>query len=153
MGKGIGMTAPALLIRGQVMHHRLRPVLNRFVYPVFYVRLNLSQLHTIRAAWFGIDCWRPLSLRTQDYGPRDGSSLEMWMRQVLAENNIEADGDIWRTARRHVARHTHGHHRGSPSVRCATTRSPGDRWIAGDSTPWPLGAPYGSSTAREHSGS
>jgi DUF1365 family protein len=85
------------LLQGQVMHARLRPALNRFVYPVFYVRLNLGQLESCRRAsrWFGIDRWRPLSLRLRDYGPRDGSSLLDWMRALLASHNIAADGDIW----------------------------------------------------------
>ncbi|MDE2608779.1 MAG: DUF1365 family protein, partial [Burkholderiales bacterium] len=34
----------ALLLTGQVMHERLRPTRNRFVYPVFCVRLNLDRL-------------------------------------------------------------------------------------------------------------
>jgi hypothetical protein len=38
---------------------------------------------------------RPLSLRTRDYGPRDGSDLELWMRTLLAEQGIAADGEIW----------------------------------------------------------
>ena len=88
-------SAPALLIRGQVMHERLRPARNRFVYPVFYVRLNLSRLDELNSPWFGIDRWRPVSLRTRDYGPRDGSSLTSWMRATLADAGIEADGEIW----------------------------------------------------------
>ncbi|MYN45880.1 DUF1365 family protein [Pseudoduganella sp. FT93W] len=89
------MSSAAQLLQGQVMHARLRPALNRFVYPVFYVRLNLSRLEQAGTRWFGIDCWRPLSVRTRDYGPRDGSSLEHWMRQLLASHGIQADGDIW----------------------------------------------------------
>jgi len=88
-------TAPAFLIRGQVMHARLRPTSNRFVYPVFYLRLNLSRLNEIKVPWFGIDRWRPVSLRTRDYGPRDGSNLTHWMRTTLADADIAADGDIW----------------------------------------------------------
>lgn len=85
----------AQLMQGQVMHARLRPAPNRFVYPVFYVRLNLAQLEQAGTRWFGIDRWRPLSVRTRDYGPRDGSSLEAWMRQLLASHGIRADGQIW----------------------------------------------------------
>ncbi|SHN40012.1 hypothetical protein SAMN05192549_110114 [Duganella sacchari] len=87
--------APAQLVHARVMHARLRPVLHRFVYPVFYVRLNLAQLERCQSRWFGIDRRRPLSLRTRDYGPRDGSSLEHWMRALLAEHDIAANGEIW----------------------------------------------------------
>jgi DUF1365 family protein len=87
--------APVQLVHARVMHARLRPATNKFVYPVFYVRVNLSRLAECRYRWFGIDCWRPATIRTRDYGPRDGASLEAWMRACLKEHDIEADGDIW----------------------------------------------------------
>lgn len=85
----------AQLVYGQVTHARLRPVPHRFVYPVFYVRLNLARLDACNSRWFGIDRWRPLAIRRRDYGPRDGSSLEQWMRALLCEHHIDADGEIW----------------------------------------------------------
>lgn len=88
-------SSPVELVHARVMHARVRPTNNRFVYPVFYVRINLSRLADCRYKWFGIDCWRPASIRTRDYGPRDGSSLETWMRSLLKEHGISADGDIW----------------------------------------------------------
>lgn len=88
-------TTAAQLVHGQVMHARLRPAAHRFVYPLFYVRLNLARLEECNSRWFGVDSWRPLSIRSRDYGPRDGSSLEQWMRKLLREHGIEADGEIW----------------------------------------------------------
>lgn len=85
----------AQLIHARVMHARLKPVSHRFVYPVFYVRVNLARLDDCQSAWFGIDRRRPLSIRTRDYGPRDGHSLQQWMRALLAAHDIEADGEIW----------------------------------------------------------
>jgi uncharacterized protein len=90
------MTRPAAqLVHGQVMHARLRPAQHCFVYPVFYVRLNLARLDECNSRWFGVDRWRPLSIRRSDYGPRDGSNLEQWMRNLLREHDISADGAIW----------------------------------------------------------
>jgi DUF1365 family protein len=90
------MNQPAAqLVHGQVMHARLRPAPHRFVYPVFYVRLDLARLDACNSRWFGVDRWRPLSIRSRDYGPRDGSSLELWMRALLREHDIDADGEIW----------------------------------------------------------
>jgi DUF1365 family protein len=90
-------SAAAQLVHGQVMHERLRPATNRFVYRVCYVRINLARLAEADRVtrWFGVDRWRPLSLRTRDYGPRDGSSLDAWMRALLREHGMAADGDIW----------------------------------------------------------
>ena len=84
------MEHSAEIIVGQVMHERLRPVRNRFVYPVFCLRLDLAQLGSLRNRWFAVDRWAPLSLRTRDYGPRDGSSLLDWMRGVLWDAGINA---------------------------------------------------------------
>ncbi|WP_179673291.1 DUF1365 domain-containing protein [Duganella sp. 1224] len=87
--------AAAQLVDARVMHSRFRPVLHRFVYPVFYVRVNLARLDACQSSWFGIDRRRPLSIRTRDYGPRDGSDLQRWMRALLATHGIHADGEIW----------------------------------------------------------
>lgn len=88
-------TAAARIISGQVMHERLRPVLHRFVYPVFYLRVNLARLNELNSAWFGINRWRVAALYTKDYGARDGSDLESWMRTLLQQAGIKADGEIW----------------------------------------------------------
>ncbi len=87
--------AAAQLLHGQVTHVRLRPAPHRFVYPLFYVRLNLARLDECDTRWFGVDRWRPLSIWRRDYGPRDGSSLEQWMRALLRDHHIDADGEIW----------------------------------------------------------
>ncbi|MDE2203237.1 MAG: DUF1365 domain-containing protein [Burkholderiaceae bacterium] len=89
------MNVDAQLLVGQVMHRRLRPVVNRFVYPVFAIRVKLSALGRLNGTWFGVDCWRPLSLRTRDYGPRDGSDLLAWIRRTLHDAGVNADGEVW----------------------------------------------------------
>lgn len=85
----------AYLINGVVMHQRLRPARHRFLYRVFAVRLRLSALDHIGNAWFGIDRRRPMSLRTKDYGPRDGSPLLPWIRRQLADAGLPHDGEVW----------------------------------------------------------
>jgi len=87
--------AAAQIMLGQVMHERVRPVRHRFVYPVFYLRVNLARIDELNSAWFGINRWRAASLQTKDYGPRDGSDLSAWMRQLLGREGVEADGEIW----------------------------------------------------------
>lgn len=82
---GYCMKAAAELIVGKVMHMRLRPVRHRFVYPVFYVRVDLGRLDEIGSRWFGVDRLRPLGLRVADHGPRDGSDLLAWMRGLLRD--------------------------------------------------------------------
>ncbi|WP_205627209.1 DUF1365 domain-containing protein [Herbaspirillum rhizosphaerae] len=89
------MSAPAYLIRGQVMHERMRPARHRFVYPVFCLRLNLARLDEAGNFWFGVNRSGLMSLRTHDYGSRDGSDLDAWMRAQLKEAGLPHDGEIW----------------------------------------------------------
>jgi len=87
--------AAGYLLFAQVMHQRYRPVVHRFVYPVFCLRLNLAELAGLDNRWFGVDRRRPLSLRTRDYGSRDGSDLLVWIRGVLSDAGLPADGAVW----------------------------------------------------------
>lgn len=88
------MTA-AYLIRGEVKHDRLRPVRHSFVYPVFAVRLRLSALNEASNAFFGVDCRRLMTVRTGDYGPRDGSPLLPWIREQLNSAGLPSNGEVW----------------------------------------------------------
>ena len=92
------MAHQSTLITGVVMHQRTRPILHRFIYPVFMVRINLDQLckdaTQLNSYIFGINTWRPLSLYFKDYGPRNGSDLRTWINGVLQHNDIEVDGEI-----------------------------------------------------------
>jgi ABC-type phosphonate transport system ATPase subunit len=87
--------AAALLLSGQVMHQRLRPVRHRFVYPVFCVRLDLARMAEAGNTWFGVDRRRLMCVRTRDYGPRDGSDLGTWVRGHLQQAGLPHDGTIW----------------------------------------------------------
>ncbi|SDD55311.1 hypothetical protein SAMN05216345_11113 [Cupriavidus sp. YR651] len=89
------MSPVAWLIHSHVMHDRLRPVRNRFVYPVFCLRLNLEALPLLQRWWFGVDRPGIVSLRTRDYGPCDGSDLAGWMRTHLRAAGLPDDGEIW----------------------------------------------------------
>lgn len=89
------ITPPAMILRGQVMHQRLRPVAHRFVYPVFCVRVDLARAAQAGNAWFGVDRRRVMSIRSRDYGARDGACLHGWVRAQLAAAGVAADGAIW----------------------------------------------------------
>lgn len=79
---------------GKVMHRRHRPVENRFVYPVFFVLINLSEISSRNSWLFGINKRRPVSVNYKDYG--DGSNPELWIKKLLKDNSLpEMDGPIW----------------------------------------------------------
>ncbi len=83
---------------GRVMHKRLRPALHQFSYAVFFIRVPLKALDTlspIRNRWFSFNRFNLLSFHLRDHGPRDGSSLEVWMRELLARERVTGcDGEI-----------------------------------------------------------
>lgn len=76
------------------MHRRLRPTVNAFVYPVFFVQLPVRQLEAGNCGIFSVDRWNLLSLRSQDHGRRDGSPLLPWIEERLREAGLPADGEI-----------------------------------------------------------
>lgn len=82
------------LFLGHVMHRRLRPAVNAFVYPVFYVALPLRNLAAWKCGIFSVDCWNVLSFRRQDHGARDGSPLLPWIEDLLRQNGLPDDGEI-----------------------------------------------------------
>ncbi len=84
---------PALCL-GAVMHARSLPAANRFVYPLFYLRLPLSRLESLSSAMLGID--RPGLMRVdyRDHAARDGSHPLPWIRALLAREGVEAEGEV-----------------------------------------------------------
>lgn len=85
---------PQLLV-GQVMHRRLRPARNAFVYPVFYVQLPLRELAACRRrGLLAVDRPGLLCFRSRDHGPRDGSPLLPWIEEILRRHGLPADGEI-----------------------------------------------------------
>ena len=92
----INWTSPALCT-GEVMHARTRPSRNVFQYPVFYLRLPLSQLNLLKVPGLAINRRGLCQILNRDYGPRDGSDLLVWARSLLAEHGLDsatADGEI-----------------------------------------------------------
>ena len=80
--------APAL-IAGDVMHRRTRPVANAFSYPAFCLRLPLSGLARLAEGGIALNARGLVSFHERDHGPRDGSSLDAWIRALLAR-----EGDV-----------------------------------------------------------
>ena len=80
---------------GRVFHKRFRPTEHQFSYSVFFLRLPLSRLDRLGNRWLSKDRFNLLSFATRDYGPRDGSSLDVWIRDLLTREGIgNADGEI-----------------------------------------------------------
>lgn len=75
------------IVKGRVMHKRHKPVQNRFVYPVFFLLLNLDEIDALSSWLFGINRWRPLAFYFADHA--DGRDPRIWVREQLAQAGIE----------------------------------------------------------------
>ena len=86
----------AKLYFGRVMHHRLRPAEHRFVYPVFFMRVPLSDPHSLAGPLFGVNRPKLFSFMFRDHGARDGSAPIDWIRALLEREGLDAaDGEVW----------------------------------------------------------
>ena len=81
-------TEPTLCI-GDVMHTRTQPVRNQFIYPLFFLRLPLSRLGSIRIPGLAINRKGICQVLNRDHGAQDGSPLLPWVRQILAKKQME----------------------------------------------------------------
>ncbi|MBL0143462.1 MAG: DUF1365 domain-containing protein [Betaproteobacteria bacterium] len=85
----------ARILFGRVFHCRRRPARHVFAYPVFFLRVPLSDMAGAGRGVFSVDRWNLLSLMSRDHGPRDGTPLEPWVRARLAQAGLgRADGEI-----------------------------------------------------------
>ena len=88
--------SPHRVFVGRIGHHRNGAVRHGFTYPVFFLGLDVDAFDaaTPDPAWprlLGRDGPGVLSVRHSDYGPRDGSPLGPWLRQLLAAPGVPAD--------------------------------------------------------------
>lgn len=86
----------ARLYRGEVAHARHRPVRNAFRYPVFFLRFRIDRMDDLAVAGLSVDRFNLTSVHRRDHGPRDGSDLERWVRDLLRREGCDhADGSVW----------------------------------------------------------
>jgi DUF1365 family protein len=88
------MTREPTLFLGHVMHRRLRPAVNAFVYPVFYVQLPLRRLAEARRPMFSLDRFNLLAFHGCDHGERDGRPLLPWIESILRARGLPHEGEI-----------------------------------------------------------
>lgn len=69
----------------KVMHKRLFPKVNGFVYGVYYLALPLDSLADLPFPF-------PIRFRSRDHGAKDGSPLGAWIDSLLKEHGLACDG-------------------------------------------------------------
>lgn len=78
------------LLLGNLMHVRETPVKNRFVYPVFYVLLDLDELPELdqQLKWFGVNRAAPLAFHVNDHLGDSDSSARDNLHAFLREQGV-----------------------------------------------------------------
>jgi DUF1365 family protein len=81
------------LFVGSVSHRRLRPVPHNLRQGVCALLIDLDDLSTLGdgVPLFSVNRHNVFSFFEADHGPRDGSSLKVWIRDHLRANGIEFD--------------------------------------------------------------
>ncbi|MBN8442817.1 MAG: DUF1365 domain-containing protein [Thauera sp.] len=92
---GCDAFAPAVCF-GAVMHERHVQAHNRFIYPTAFLRLPLSRLDALKVPLLGIGRPNLFAFHNRDHGPRDGSPLLPWLRDIIARRGLDAacDGEV-----------------------------------------------------------
>jgi uncharacterized protein len=87
---------------GQIRHTRLLPTRHAFSYPGFYLRVPIHNLDQCDRGnfLFGVNRSSLTSFHTQDHGPNtvgetNQPNLLLWVRGLLEQEQIVADGAIW----------------------------------------------------------
>jgi hypothetical protein len=82
---------------GRIWHRRLRPVVNEFSYPGFFVLLPLRSARGPITRWPGLarNHFGPMSFFDRDHG-NGGADALAWIEGLLKREGIgDADGTIW----------------------------------------------------------
>lgn len=86
----------AALYHGRVMHRRLRPVSHRLDYRVFSMLIDLGRLDELdkRLKYFSRNRFNLFSFHDRDHGAGAPCDLAEWVRDVLRDEGLPADGAI-----------------------------------------------------------
>jgi len=88
----MNITKQPSIMFGKVMHARLFPKVNKFLYGIYYIALPLSQLQDLPIAY---NRFAPIGFYDKDHGACDGSDLQRWARDILSDYGLDKiDGEI-----------------------------------------------------------
>ena len=87
------MIKSSFIYNGNVVHKRFKPKEHFFKYKVFSLLIDLSELKKLEQELklFSYNKFNILSFYDIDHGPRDGTSLILWVKKNLSKNNINTD--------------------------------------------------------------
>ena len=79
---------------GQIIHKRFKPKKHFFTYKTFSLFMDLNEISEVekKINFFSYNKFNILSFYDIDHGPRDGSSLTLWVKKILSKKKIKIDG-------------------------------------------------------------
>ncbi len=84
----MGIISDVAIIHAKIMHHRLRPKVNKFLYSAFYLCLPLDTLDKSKGSWiFGWNRPAVFSFYARDHG-ENGGNLRDWVSALLAKSEV-----------------------------------------------------------------
>ena len=90
------MAVNPLFMVGKILHQRFTPAVNKFIYKVGYLYLDVDHLHNLSSWMLGYNRKSILTLWDKDYGARDPNiSIPRSIRETLRKQNIPIDGKIF----------------------------------------------------------
>ena len=91
---------------GQVRHTRLRPTLNRFAYPTYFLMLPMRRLRAAPHAALARNRFGLISFHDRDHGDGRTDSLA-WLDELLLRDGVtDAQGEVWLHCYPRVLGHT-----------------------------------------------
>ena len=98
--------ARPLIGRGEVRHARLRPQVNRFAYPTYFLMLPMRSLRAAPSVPLHRNRFGLISFHDRDHGDGRADSLA-WIEELLAAEGIhDARGEVWLHCYPRVLGHT-----------------------------------------------
>ena len=76
------------LFKAKIYHKRLLPQVNKFSYSGFYMKFSLENLQELESILFSVNRFNLFSFYEKDHGYRDGSSLIVWVNDILHKAGI-----------------------------------------------------------------
>jgi DUF1365 family protein len=77
----------AYILKSKIIHKRFFPKVNEFTYASYHIGLPIFDLDDVKE--INIDHFGPVSFYNKDHGPRNGESLQLWIKEILKEHGFK----------------------------------------------------------------
>ncbi len=81
------LTEPCL-IKGDIMHKRFLPKVNKFNYKSIYISCPINKINDLKSRLFSINKFNLFSFYKKQYGEKSTTDIESWIYKILKQNKI-----------------------------------------------------------------